>query len=143
MKVFVETNRESGTRSRYDEETFVKKEEFPIRYKHPYDYGFIIGTNKDGEDSIDCFIVSDKVHEEGRIIECEPVFMIEMLEGDEVDHKVVMTHGSDGIENPEEVAETIKAFIKKVFTQFPQVTIQFGKTLGKEDTLSFIASRMT
>jgi inorganic pyrophosphatase len=136
MRAFIETLRNSKKRTRYNENTFV------FKYKYPFDYGFIVGTNKHTDDCVDCYILSNDFLQEGKIVECEPAFMIEMFEDSEIDHKVIMTYMNYKIENIDEIIIIITTFIKKVFTQFPEVTIKFGQIIGKEETKKYIESRM-
>lgn len=141
MNVFIETLKNSEIRTRYHDNTFQRKESFKIRSPYPYDYGFIIGSNKKHEDCIDCYVLTNETLHEGKPIACEPVFMIEVYEGSEEDHKVIMKTVGYEIDNEELVENTIKSFITKIFSEDP-VTIRFGRKIGKEETINFINSNM-
>lgn len=142
MNVFIETLKNSETRTRYHENTFQKKESFKINPQYPYDYGFIIGSNKKHEECIDCYVLTNQTLREGKSIDCEPVFMIEVYEGNEEDHKVVMKTVEYEIDNEELVEDTIKTFITRIFRETPEVTISFGRKIGKEETINFINSNL-
>lgn len=142
MKVFIETTRGSSNRTRYNEDTFEVKETFKIKYCYPYDYGFIIGTNKKNKDCIDCYVLTNNKLSEGTKLDCEPVCMIEMIEDSEIDHKVILKTADYEDVDITEVVGTIKTFIKKVFTQFPDVKIQFGEIKDKKQTIVYIHSNM-
>ena len=142
MKAFIETSKGSYIRTRYDEKTFRFKESFEIKYKYPFDYGFIIGTNNTNKDCIDCYILSHNRIKEGRIVECDPEFLIEMYEDGEIDHKVIMKTKEYKVEDINEIANTIKTFILNVFAQFPEVEICFGEIKNKAETECFIEGNM-
>lgn len=138
MKVFIETVRGSTVRTRYDEATFVKKESFDIRYRYPYDYGFIIGTNKKSEDCIDCYVITEERLAAGQAVECEPIGMMEMFENGEVDHKVLAVYRQADVRDVDEIVRSIRQFIESVFRDLPGERIELGKLLSREQATSFI-----
>jgi inorganic pyrophosphatase len=142
MKAFIESLKGSDIRTRYHENTFQRKESFKVNSPYPYAYGFIIGSNKNREDCIDCYVLTNETLVEGKPIDCEPVFMIEVFEGSEDDHKVILKTVEYEIDNKNLVEDTIKSFITKLFSPHPEVTISFGRTIGKEETIHFINSTM-
>jgi inorganic pyrophosphatase len=142
MNVFIETLKNSDMRTRYDESTFQRKRSFKVSYPYPYAYGFIIGSNKKDEECLDCYVLTNETLIEGQPLECEPVFMIEVYEGSEEDHKVIMKTADYEIDNEELVENTIKSFITRIFSENPEVTIRFGGTIAKEETIQFINSNM-
>jgi inorganic pyrophosphatase len=141
MNVFIETLKNSDTRTRYHESAFQRKKSFKINSQYPYDYGFIIESNRK-HDCIDCYVLTNETLIEGKSIDCEPVFMIEVYEGSEEDHKVIMKTVEYEIDNEELVENTIKSFITKIWSQNPEVTITFGRKIGKEETINFIKSNL-
>ncbi len=142
MNVLIETLKDSDTRTRYQESTFQRKETFKINSQYPYDYGFIIGSNKKQEECIDCYVLTNETLIEGKSIDCEPVFMIEVYEGSEEDHKVIMKTADYEIDNEELVENTIKLFITKLFSGHPEVSICFGRKIDKEETINYINSNL-
>lgn len=141
MNVFVETVRGSTTRSRYDEDTFVRKESFNIRHPYPYDYGFIIGTNKGGGDCIDCYVVTNERLTEGQTIACDPMGMLEMFEDGEVDHKVLALYGEADAGEVDQFVRAISRFIEAVFRDIPGVSVRLGRFLSRELAMSYIGER--
>ena len=142
MNAFIETLQNSDIRTRYDENTFQRKDSIKVSSPYPYAYGFIVGSNKNYEDCLDCYVLSNQILTEGKEIACEPVFMIEMFEGSEEDHKVIMKTVNYEIDNEELVESTIKSFITDIFSENPEVIIRFGRKIGKEETIHFIKSHM-
>jgi inorganic pyrophosphatase len=142
MKVFIETLKNSDMRTRYDEATFQRKGAFNVSSPYPYAYGFIIESNKKGEDCLDCYILTHETLVEGQFLDCEPVFLIEVYEGDEEDYKVIMKTAEYEIDNKELVVNTIKSFITRIFSNHPEVKISFGRIIGKEETITLINNHM-
>jgi inorganic pyrophosphatase len=142
MNVFIETLKNSDARTRYDEHTFQRKESFKISSQYPYAYGFIIGSHTKDEDCIDCYVLTNETLMEGQPIDCEPVFMIEVFEDSQEDHKVIMKTVEFEIDSEDLVLNTIRSFITKIFSEDPEVTINFGRKIGKEETIDFINSSM-
>jgi inorganic pyrophosphatase len=142
MNAFIESVQYSDIRTRYDENTFQRKESFKVSSPYPYAYGFIVGSNQNNEDCLDCYILTNQILTVGKPMACEPVFMIEVYEGREVDHKVIMKTVNYEVDNEELVENTIKAFITEIFSKYPEVMISFGRKIGKEETLRFIQSHM-
>ncbi len=141
MRAFIESAKGSCKRSRYDERTLELKSEFEINGRYPFAYGFLPATNGAGGDCVDCYVISDDDLESGATVDCEPEFALEVFEGEETDHKIVMVHGGRVAVDVEATANVIKAFILGVFERFPDVKITFGRVLSKPETIAFLASR--
>ena len=139
MNAFVETVAGSTTRTRYDEDTLKFIESFSIQYKYPYPYGLIMNSKGNNLDCIDCYIINNQELKAGEIIDCEPVGMIEMIEDNEIDHKILMAMNNGNMYDLEKIYPQIKKFIEHVFEKFDDVVIYIGKLLPKEDAVSFIS----
>jgi inorganic pyrophosphatase len=139
IEVFVENEEGSFIRKRYDEKTFKLKEEFNVENPYPYNYGFVIGTKENNGDAIDCYILSEKPLETGKYF-CEPIGMIEMIEDNEQDNKVIMNFDSREYDVMK-ITNVIKCYIMEIFKNFPDVIIEFGKTLDKNETIEYIDVR--
>ncbi len=141
MNVFVENDKGSHKRMRYDEHTFVFKRAFDVGYAYPYAYGFITNTNHKQEDCIDCYVITNRPLQSGAVIDCEPLGMIETHEDAEMDHKVLMGFSDEPIGDLNEISQEIKTFIRNIF-QKSDVTITFGKLVSKEETRMFIKNQL-
>ena len=139
MKAFVETIAGSTTRTRYDEDTLKFKESFSIQYRYPYPYGFIMNSKGNNLDCIDCYFINNQELKAGEIIDCEPVGMIEMIEDNEIDHKVLMAMNNGNKYDLDKVYPIIKVFLEHVFEKFDDVVIHIGKLLPKEDAVKYIS----
>ncbi len=141
MNVFVENDKGSRKRIRYDERTFEFKESFDVDYAYPYAYGFITNTNKHQEDCIDCYIITNRPLPSGAVVDCEPLGMIEMHEDAEIDHKVLMGFRDEPAGDLNDISTEIKTFIRNIFKKFKEVHITFGRLVSKEETLAFIRNQ--
>jgi inorganic pyrophosphatase len=143
IRIFIETEALSRTKNRYDEETLKLNESFQVPLPYPYAYGFALGTKSGDGGAVDCFVLGAEGVKTGAVIECEVLGLLEMLEGGELDHKLIARlprgsgPGSSGALDPG-VVETIKSFILVLFKKFPEVRIEFGKVLDREAAEEFI-----
>jgi inorganic pyrophosphatase len=143
IKVFIETEAGSREKNRYDNLTLRLNESFEVPLPYPYAYGFALGTKSGDGGGIDCFVLGAEGVKTGTVIECEVIGLLEMLEGDEVDHKLItrFAYGSGSASGgglDPAVVETIKAFILVLFKKFPEVKIEFGELLGREAAREFL-----
>lgn len=113
-------------------------ESFEVDYEYPFDYGFIVGTNRNQENCIDCYVLSGDKIKEGEMIECKPIVMIEVYEDNEIDHKVIMKAAGYEDYDINETIQTIKVFIINVFKRFADTTVRFGEIIDKEATVEYI-----
>jgi inorganic pyrophosphatase len=143
MKVLIEAQRGSKIRVRYNEIELIEKSRRELRKEYPYYYGFIINTNIDKEDCLDCFVITDKKIEIGSIIECNPQDVFILYEGEEQDIKIIATLNSENekyeIEN---CKSEIDVFLIEVFKEWPDVPITISKLLGKKEAKMYIKKRM-
>jgi inorganic pyrophosphatase len=110
---------------------------------YPYPYGFIIGTKGDDEEAVDAFIITDKRLEPGSTVQCEPVGLLELFEGDEHDHKVLAVLPGEQVPLDDGVHAKLKDFIYTIFTRFPEIQVRVGEILPKESALKHIRQNKT
>ena len=60
-------------------------------------------------DCIDCYFINNQELKAGEIIDCEPVGIIEMIEDNEIDHKVLLAIDNGSIYDLDKIYPTIKA----------------------------------
>ena len=138
MKVFIECEAGSTVKCRYDERTRALVESFELLAPYPFPYGFIVGTSSPDGEALDCFVVTGRLLERGKAVECEPVCTVEFHEGDELDHKVLARLHGEAAQVDDGTVETIKDFITRIFMKFPDITVSFGETLDLDGTLALI-----
>lgn len=59
----------------------------------PHCYGYVIGTLAEDSDPLDVFLITDKKHNPGDIVEASVYGMIDMIDGDERDNKIIASSG--------------------------------------------------
>src|SRR3989344_1377201 len=104
MKVFIENEAGSDQKNLYNEKTLDYKKTVTVSRKYPSPYGFILNTTSGDGDNVDAFIITDQPLKSGKIVECEPVGLMEQMEkswneskGDreKVDHNVLAALSGD------------------------------------------------
>ncbi len=138
IDVFIEVSKGSDRKSKYDENTFEFIKSVEMLRPYPYPYGFIIGTKGDDEEAVDAFIITEKRLKPGSKVQCEPVGILEMFEGDEHDHKVLAVLPGENVSLDNGVHEKLKDFIYTIFTRFPEIQVRVGEILPKEAALGHL-----
>jgi inorganic pyrophosphatase len=138
IKVLLEAAAGSRNKNRYDEKTLEFKGTSQISRPYPYPYGFIIGTIAADGDSVDCYIITKDTLKAGKIVECEPIGLLEQEEDGEVDHKVLAAIPGQDVTLSQELREELREFIYAVFAQFPEVHLNIGRILPREMALQHI-----
>ena len=104
----------------------------------PYPYGFILGTRAADGDNVDCYLITTEPLQSGRIVECEPIGLLEQDEDGEVDHKVLAAMPGQAVEVGQALLQELRDFIYAVFAQFPDVDVRVGRLLPREVALRHI-----
>lgn len=139
MKIFIEAKKDTTERARFDEQTLIKQSSKTLKAAYPYYYGFACGTKIKELDALDCFLISDKKHEIGDIVECEALDGFIFYEGDEEDLKLICFETEIG--DKAAIKQNIERFLKVVFSEWPEINIQFGPYLGIEKVRKIIKER--
>jgi inorganic pyrophosphatase len=140
MKVLIENEAGSQTKHLYDEQTFVLKSTRIVQRAYPFPYGFIIGTQSGDGMCLDCFLLTRAVIRSGELLDAEPIGMFEQIEDDQEDHNILVTRPGELFELTVDVQNTLTDFVLNVFADVPGKSIRVGRFLGKEATLSLVAS---
>lgn len=138
IKVLVQVSGGSVERRVYDERTLEYNETRRGHHPYPYPYGFILGTRAEDGDSLDCYVITHSDLPAGSIVECEPIGMLEQIEDDEVDHKVLAALPGQEVELNSELVEELRTFIQRIFADYPEMHVTVGKVLSREDALRHI-----
>lgn len=132
MKVFIENEAGSDQKNIYNEKTLEYRKTYTVSRKYPYPYGFILDTTSGDGDNLDCFILTDKPLKTGTIVEAEPCALMEQIEDDEEDHKILATLPSELVQITDEIKERLKEFAEHVFDHIEGKKMQIGNFYGKE-----------
>ncbi len=138
IKVLVQVSGGSTERHVYDERTLEYKETRRGQHPYPYPYGFILGTRAEDGDSVDCYVITQDDLPAGSIVECEPIGMLEQIEDDEVDHKVLDALPGQEVELNSELVEELRTFIQRIFADYPEMHVTVGNVLSRGDALRYI-----
>ena len=132
MKALIEAQRNSDIRARYDEKTLTKNEERSAGDVYPFAYGFIIGTETETGEALDCYLVSDGNVRIGEQVECEAIDAFIFYEGEERDIKIIVKEKNKEAIFGDEDKDRIDLFIKNAFSDHPELKISIGGLEGKE-----------
>lgn len=148
MKVFIENEADSDQKNLYNEKTLEYRKTVTVSRKYPYPYGFILDTTSGDGDNVDAFIITDKPLKAGKIVECEPVGLMEQMEkswdesrGDieEVDHNVLAVLSGDSQDVvSDEVKTRLTDFVLHVFDHISPNKNRVGNFLDKQEALKYI-----
>ena len=117
---------------------FVKSVE--VARPFPYPYGFVLDTLGGDGDSVDCFVVTDRLLHSGDIIDCIPIHLLEQIEDDEIDHKILSMPTGSPAEIGENTLSGIRSFIESVFSNIPGKKMQIGSLHGAAEARRYIQS---
>jgi inorganic pyrophosphatase len=137
IKVLVQVSGGSTDRRIYNERTLEYKETRHGHDPYPYPYGFILGTRAEDDACVDCYIITHDDLPAGSIVECEPIAMLEQIEADELDHKVLAALPGQEVEL-NSAAEELRIFIQRIFANAPEMHVTVGQVLSREDALRHI-----
>ncbi|MCP6719755.1 MAG: inorganic diphosphatase [Patescibacteria group bacterium] len=147
MKIFIENEAGSNQKNLYNEKTLEYKKTVTVSREYPYPYGFILNTTNSDGDNLDCFIITDKKLQSGKIYDCEPVGLMEQTETawgpdrkgvEEQDHNILALLEGESAEINDLVKEKLTNFVLHVFDHVKGKTVRVGKFFGKEEALKEI-----
>lgn len=141
IRVFIQVEAGSRERNLYDEKTLEYKGTRRALLPYPYPYGFVIGTSAADDDSIDCYVITEDSLQNGIIVECEPIGLLEMEEDGEEDHKILAAIPGQEVNLNEQLLEEFRDFIYGVFAKYPEITVRVGQILQKEVAQRYVSER--
>lgn len=149
VSVFIEAEAGSRDKGLFDETTLERKGTRRALVPYPYPYGFVRGTpGGDDGDCLDCFIITHRRLFTGREYRVEPFGILEMNENGEQHWKLLARLPDEEIPaaSPGPAVEALRddlaAFIKKIFTAYPDVRIETGAILPAAKAEEIIQSRL-
>lgn len=142
MKIFIEAEKGSNEKGKYDEKTHERLGTKKVLLPYPYAYGFILGTEGDDGECLDCYVISDKIVEQGTIVECEVYGCLEFFEDTEDDYKVLAKFPNESVKGYENLYSELKEFTLGIFKAYPETVAKVGKILSKNDTIKIIEASL-
>lgn len=132
MKVFIENEVGSDQKNIYNEKTLEYRKTYTVSRRYPYPYGFVLDTTSGDGDSLDCFILTDKPLKTGTTVDAEPFALMEQIEDNEEDHKILATLPSEPVQITDDIKEKLKEFAEHVFDHLEGKKMRIGNFYGKE-----------
>ena len=140
MKAFIEVNAGTDQRPIYNEQTLKQIRIKKVYKPYPYAYGFLLDTISGDGDHLDCYIITSKSLISGKIIDVEPIGMVESIENGEEDHKILCRLSGENIKIDSVVEKTIRDFGEHYFDDRPDKQVLVGRFLGYKNAINLINS---
>lgn len=147
FNVIIEIPKGSENKYEYDEELDAIKFNWAFKngFCFPFDYGFIPETLAEDDDTTDVFVINDSHLFQGIVIECKAIGMIEVVDREKTDNKIVAVPLDDPIYGKYESLQNLSFDYKDVFKKFfDELAIQKGKDIkatgfvGVDDAKKYI-----
>lgn len=138
IKIFVEAEAGSFEKRQYNEKTLEYKGIRRGILSYPFPYGFIMKTETEDGDGIDAYIITKDDLKAGQIVDCEPMGMLEVIEGEEIDNKVLACISGQTVEIDGKLLEILQNFIYGIWKDVPEVKIKIGRSLSKQEAIEYI-----
>jgi inorganic pyrophosphatase len=135
IQVLVQVAAGSSERHIYDETTLEYLETRPVSWPYPYPYGFILGTDAEDRDCVDCYLITRDKVTPGAILACEPFGLLLQDEAGEVDHKVLAAIPGQDVPSGVELLRELGEFIYAIFAAYPEMQVRVGPILPREAAL--------
>jgi len=142
--VFVEIPKLSCVKYEFDEKLkSLKVDRFLYGPNYfPFEYGFIVGTEGEDGDPLDCVLITSFPTFPGCFIEARPIGMLEMIDEEGVDHKILavpkekvdprFSHLDDISDLPESLKDEIRDFFETYKRLEPGKWVRVKNFRGKK-----------
>jgi inorganic pyrophosphatase len=138
ISVLIQVVAGSSDKKIYNEGTLEYLETRQSHLPYPYPYGFIVETQAEDGDGIDCYIITNDQLVSGTIVECDPVGLLLQDENGEIDHKVLAAIPGQEVVLGFELLQELQDFIYQTFARFPDIEIRVGPILPREAALQHL-----
>lgn len=126
IDVFVENEAGTTTKRTYDPTTMEVSRTQTVSKPYPFAYGFVPNTISGDGDSVDCFVITSRNLVGGETILCVPMHLLEQIEDEEVDHKILCVPVDEPRAIEANQVDQIRSFISGVFSHIPGKNMQLG-----------------
>lgn len=139
-KVFIDNPANQSTKSLYNEKSLGLIRTVKVSSEYPYPYGFFLNTTSGDGDNLDCFVITEENLLRAQIVEVEPIGIMEVIEDDEIDHKIIAQLVGESREVTDDIKEKLTAFIYSVFAHLPDKKMIVGEFLERGKAIALIES---
>ena len=138
IKVFIENEAGSQRKNIYNEKTLVYQRSVSVQCAYPYPYGFVLNTKSGDGDALDCHVVTDGYLKSGDIVECVPVGIMEQVEDQLEDHKVLAIPVGEQVSITADIEHRLTEFAQTVFSNINGKQMQVGKFADQQAAIAMI-----
>jgi len=138
IRVLIQAGAGSRDKTRYDEKALTPIATARLPRPYPYPYGFIIATTAADGDNVDCYVFGDDSLKPGSVVDCEVVGLLDQIESDEPDHKVLAVVAGRQAVLPNRALEVLQDFIYGVFSEFPGSAVSVGPIRSRDAGVRYI-----
>ena len=141
LRVFVQAAAGSPDKHTHDEKTFAPRRTVTLVRPYPFPYGFVIDTDSEDGDNVDCYVITTRPLAVGDIVECEPAGLLEQFENGAPDHKVLATLAGEPLRVDPSAVAAVRSFIAAVFAAFPATRLELGALHDAEAARAHVLAR--
>lgn len=139
MKVFIDNEAGKFIKNEYDEKTLGYIRSYKVGAAYPFPYGFFLNTTSGDGDNLDCFVITKQPIQRGEVVEVEPLGVMEVIDTEEIDHKIIARLKSEkDVAITESIRSQLTEFTLKVFSNIPEKHTRVGDFLSEEEALKLI-----
>ncbi len=137
-QVFIDNPAGRSTKNLYNEKTLEYLRSVEVAASYPFPYGFFLGTTSGDGDNLDCFIITNRDIDQGETVTVEPVGVMEVIENDETDHKVLAQLVGEHTDIDQSTKDRLTQFIYEVFSDRPDKHMTVGNFLGQQEAVRMV-----
>lgn len=141
IRVFIQAAAGSAEKHIHDEQALEHRSTITLVRPYPFPYGFVLDTQSEDGDCVDCYVLTSRPLAVGDVVSCEPAGLLEQLEDDELDHKVLAVFPDEVAGVEPAAASALRAFITDVFAAFPDTRLELGRLHDAEAARAHVRAR--
>ena len=138
ISVFIENAAGASVKNLYDEKTLQFLRAVDVACPYPYPYGFVLDTISGDGDNLDCHVITAKALRPGQTVECIVLGMMEQIEDQREDHKILAALEGEDARITVEVKQTLVDFSQRVFADIAGKQLTVGGFHGARAAIDLI-----
>jgi len=137
-QVFIDNPAGQAIKHLYNEKTLEFIRSVEVAAPYPFPYGFFLNTTSGDGDNLDCFVLTTTPIIRGQTVPVEPIGVMEVIENDEIDHKIIAQLEGESARFDDEIKDTLACFIYEVFSDRPDKHMIVGNFLDRAEAIQMI-----